>query len=70
MFINRREIAVSLIWMDTQGQPKPYGSIAAGKRKRQSTRPGAVWLITDDADKPLGHFVVDDRTAQAIIRPK
>jgi len=66
-FINRREQPVQLFWMDRQGRPKPYGEIAAGDRQRQQTRPGAVWLITDSNDKPLGHFVVDDRTAQAVV---
>jgi hypothetical protein len=26
-----------------------------------------VWLITDESDKPLGHFTVGDRTARAEI---
>ena len=66
-FVNQREEAVELFWMDRQGQPKPYGSIAAGNRKRQRTRPGAVWMIGMPDGKRLGHFVVDDRTARAII---
>ncbi len=70
VFINRRGRAVKLFWMDRQGQPKLYAEIAAGDRRRQQTRPGAVWLITDSADQPLGHFVVDDRTAQAVIPPE
>ena len=67
VFINRSKQTVKLHWIDRQGQPKLYGSIEPGKRKRQQTRPGAVWLITDQADQPLGHFRVDDRKAQAII---
>ncbi len=67
VFVNQRAEAVNLFWMDRQGQPKPYGVIAAGKRKRQNTRPGAVWLVTDSTDKPLGHFRVGDRSAQAVI---
>jgi arylsulfatase A-like enzyme len=48
-FINQRDDAVKLFWMDRQGEPKPYGAIAPQKRKRQKTRTGAVWLITDSA---------------------
>ena len=44
-----------------------YGTIAAGQRKRQSTRPGAVGFITDSEDDPLGYFIVDDRTARAMV---
>jgi len=67
VFFNEREAPVNLYWMDRQGEPKPYGAIAPGRRKRQRTRPGAVWLITDLRHKPLGYFVVDDRTARAMI---
>ncbi len=67
VFFNSRKDPVQLSWMDREGKPKPYGPIAAGKRKRQRTRPGAVWLITDAAGQPLGHFVVGDRTARAMI---
>ena len=68
-FVNQRKELVKLFWMDRQGKAKPYGAVASGKRKRQRTRPGAVWLITDQSDQPLGHFVVGDRTAQALIPP-
>lgn len=67
VFINRSKSTVVLHWMDRSGKPRPYGGIEAGKRKRQQTRPGAVWLITDPEDKPLGYFVVGDRKAQAQI---
>ncbi len=66
-FINQRKQPVKLFWMDGQGEPKPYGTIPAGNRKRQQTRPGAVWLITDSADKPIGHFIIGDRTAKGVI---
>ncbi len=67
VFINRNKAPVKLHWIDRAGNPKLYGAIAAGKRKRQRTRPGAVWLITDSSDRPLGHFIVGDRTARAEI---
>lgn len=67
VFHNQREDPVHLFWMDRQGEPKPYGTLQAGWRKPQQTRPGAVWLITDSDNKPLGHFVVGDRTALAVV---
>jgi arylsulfatase A-like enzyme len=69
-FVNKRTTPVELIWMDREGQPKSYGLIAAGKVKRQQTRPGAVWVIaTPGEEKPLGHFVVGDRAARAVVPP-
>ncbi|MHC4880179.1 MAG: sulfatase-like hydrolase/transferase, partial [Planctomycetota bacterium] len=67
VFINRGNSAVRLHWMNLSGKPKLYGGIEPGKRRRQQTRPGAVWLITDENDKPLGHFIIGDRAAQAIV---
>ena len=66
-FENRRKSAVELFWMDRSGGTKSYGSIAAGGRKRQQTRPGAAWMIATEDGQPLGHFVVGDRTARAIV---
>jgi arylsulfatase A-like enzyme len=68
VFINRRKAPVELFWMDREGHPNSYGLIAAGKNKRQQTRPGAIWQIaTPRSDTPLGYFIVDDRAARAVI---
>lgn len=67
VFINRSSTTVRLHWMDRAGRPKFYGEIPSGERRRQQTRPGAVWQIADPSDKPLGSFTVGDRTAQAIV---
>ncbi|MFT4587779.1 MAG: arylsulfatase A-like enzyme [Limisphaerales bacterium] len=67
VFINKRKAPVKLYWMDGAGKPKSYGGIKVGGQKRQQTRPGAVWFIADEDDKPLGHFAVGDRTSRAVI---
>ena len=67
VFINRSKQTVRLWWISRTGTPKLYAEIEAGRRKRQQTRPGAVWMITDEKEKPLGHFIVGDRTARAVI---
>ena len=67
IFVNQRRDPVKLYWMDRQGEPKPYGSIAPRKHQRQRTRPGAVWYIADSQDKPLGYFVIGDRSARGVI---
>ena len=68
VFINRGGVDVELFWLDRQGEPKSYGLIGAGEKRRQQTRPGAVWQIAAPGGVPvLGHFVVDDRAARAVI---
>ncbi|WP_436298981.1 sulfatase-like hydrolase/transferase [Stieleria mannarensis] len=67
VFTNRRDQPVKLFWMDRRGTPKSFGTLESGWRKPLQTRPGAVWLITDKNDTPLGYFVVGDRPAHAVI---
>jgi arylsulfatase A-like enzyme len=68
IFINRRDAPVELFWMDPQGLPRSYGIIEPDKVKRQSTRPGAVWQLAEPkGGPPLGHFIVGDRQARAVI---
>lgn len=66
-FRNSTESPVRLHWMNREGKPKLYGGINAGKQLRQKSRPGAVWMITDAQDNPIGYFRVGDRSAQAVI---
>ena len=67
-FLNRSGSAVELFWMTRDGGRQSYGPIPAGKNKTQQTRPGAVWAISSSkTKKSLGHFIIGDRTAKAII---
>ncbi len=70
IFINQSTQPVELCWMTATGEPKTYGQIPAQGQKRQSTRPGAVWLIRDDQQQPRGHFIIGDRSAKALIPPR
>ncbi|MEM7145215.1 MAG: sulfatase-like hydrolase/transferase [Verrucomicrobiota bacterium] len=67
VFANERRRAVELFWNSPKGELKSYGNIAAGRSKRQQTRPGAVWVVKDAFGQPVGHFSVGDRTARAVI---
>lgn len=67
VFTNRREDPVKVFGIDRQGKRKSYGTLQSGRRKSYKSRPGSVWLITGADGKPLGHFVVGDRTAHAIV---
>lgn len=67
-FINKQRQTVELLWISPEGEAKSYGVIEPGSTKAQQTRPGAVWAIgTPDSNQQLGHFVIGDRTAQAVI---
>ena len=66
-FINSGDQVARLYWMSQTGERKHYADIRPGKEHSQRTRPGAVWLITNADDKPLGYFRVGDRSSKAVI---
>ncbi|MES2597503.1 MAG: sulfatase-like hydrolase/transferase [Verrucomicrobiota bacterium] len=66
-FVNQHGLDVELLWMDSLGEPKSYGVLATAKTRPQQTRPGAVWEVRTLEGARLGHFVVGDRSAKAII---
>ena len=69
VFINQRQGAVELFWIDREGNPKSYGEIAAGTKRRQQTRPGAVRQAKSTEGEPAAvHFIVDDRPARAVVQ--
>jgi arylsulfatase A-like enzyme len=67
VLLNQFKDQVNIYAMDRRGERRTRGSIASGWRIHRSTRPGTVWLITDSTDKPLGYFLVGDRTARGVI---
>lgn len=67
VFTNKSDDPVKLYWLTRQGNWRPKGTLNSGWRKPYKTRPGAVWLVANTDDLPIGYFVVGDRTAQAVI---
>jgi len=66
-FQNKSDKNVKLYWIDYGGARKLYGEIAKGGERQQNTYSDAVWLVTDEKDKPLGYFVATTKMAKAII---
>ena len=66
-FINKRDQAVKLYWIDYGGKPKLYGVIEKGDQRRQNTYEDAVWMLTDEKDNALGYFVTTRKFSRAVI---
>lgn len=66
-FFNERSSAVQLYKMSEEGEPVYKGDVAADTMGKQTSGPGEVWQVRDSHGQPLGHFLVDDRTARAMI---
>jgi len=70
VFSNRRQDGVKVFWFVREGKPRARGTLQSGWAKPLSTRAGAVWMIADGNEKPLGYFVVGDKKANAIVPEK
>lgn len=70
VFTNRLGAPAKVYWVDRKGMLKSYGTLEAGWRKPIRSRPGAVWMIADKNDRPLGRFVVGDQPAHCVIPPQ
>ena len=58
---------MSLFKMGENGKPQLIGEIAADTRRKEISGPGDVWQIGDQAGEPIGHFIVDDRSARCVV---
>lgn len=67
VFSNQAGRPMQIFWMNRKGEPQPYGTLETGWSKPYRTRPGAVWMIADEQEKPLGYFTIGDRAAHAVI---
>jgi len=69
-FLNARPDAAEVIWTGADGSQRSYATLKEGETFSIRTRPGAVWLVRDGKQQPLGHFVVEPKpgsVARAVI---
>ncbi|KAF2419883.1 hypothetical protein EJ08DRAFT_653961 [Tothia fuscella] len=67
-FINRTPKQLTLIWIDTEGNPVVYETIEPGQFFRRSTYEHHVWRVKDTASgKVVGTYLATADEAQAII---
>lgn len=67
-FVNQTAGAVSLDWVDPDGQRRPYGTIGPGESREQNTYVGHVWVVSDQRGTRLGVFDAVDGDGTAIIQ--
>lgn len=64
-FRNRRMDPAEVVWVGADGSKRSYCVLQPGETFSIRTRPGAVWLILDARQQPIGHFVVESRTEKS-----
>ncbi|MCH8922807.1 MAG: hypothetical protein IIA67_06625 [Planctomycetes bacterium] len=68
LFENKSKRPVKLYWISYgNGELKLYGTISPGATRRQNSYSRNAWLITDEDDKPLGYFAVEEDDSVAVI---
>jgi hypothetical protein len=66
-FENKSGQKVKLYWIGFDGNRQLYAEIANGATRRQNSYGNHTWLITDENDVPLGHFICASVQCQAVI---
>jgi arylsulfatase A-like enzyme len=66
-FTNYSGRNIRLYRIDAAGNKESFGLLAPIKTQRVQTYTGQVWLVTDEQDKALGHFVAGAESARAEI---
>ncbi|MEZ6142802.1 MAG: sulfatase-like hydrolase/transferase [Zavarzinella sp.] len=67
-FVNSLGQPVRIYWVNPNGERKLYAEVKPNDNYRQNIRKGAVWLITDTKDTPVGYFVGTGVPVKAVIR--
>lgn len=65
-FRNQTSEALSVYWIDFEGQRKSYGAVDPGQEKKQSTFEGHRWELESESGQLLGRFIATttDSTAE------
>ncbi len=67
MITNGRIRPIKIFGLSVDGKKNSFGTLQAAWRKPFKATTGAVFLVTDDQENPLGHFVVGDEPSHAIV---
>lgn len=66
-FLNRTRQEVRLFWINPEGRPQPYGTLAPGAERDQHTFAGHVWQVTDAEGNTLAVFEATEGGGEAVV---
>ena len=67
IFRNRTSATVTVYWLDVDGRRRPYGEIAPGSDRPQSTYAGHVWIVVGEGGRDLAAYVGVDHPLLAKV---
>ena len=68
-FENKSGGKVKVFWVKYTGGLQLYAELNVGDTRRQNTYAGNTWVITDEKDSRLGHFISVKEEGLAIVPP-
>ena len=66
-FENKSGKKVKVYWISYEGNRQLYAELAPEATRRQNTYDNNTWLITDQNDSALGHFICGAQEGRAVI---
>jgi dipeptidyl aminopeptidase/acylaminoacyl peptidase len=63
VFENQTKGDITLIWVSSDGNETPYGTVKPGEKRDMHTYAGHVWKVVDAAKKTLAYFEAADGVA-------
>src|SRR5438046_2887284 len=64
---NKTAGAVTVYWIDTEGERRKYATVAPGESWDSSTYDGHVWVVTDAAEKTLGVYEATRQASSVVV---
>ncbi len=68
LFVNATEGPVKVVWLDLEGKPHEYATVAAGASQRQHTYAGHVWRVEGADGTSLSTFRARGEIGVAFVR--
>lgn len=68
LFLNKRQKAVRLVWMDEAGKGHERATVPGASRWLVQTFAGHTWVILDEDGKSLGHLTAPKKPARVFIQ--
>ncbi|MCC6785039.1 MAG: sulfatase-like hydrolase/transferase [Planctomycetes bacterium] len=67
-FLNGSGQRIRIHWIAPDGERRQRAELEPNATHDERARKGAVWLVTDTDDRPLGHFVSTGQPSRALVR--
>ena len=58
---------LQLLWVDAEGNRKPYGELSPGEQRAQATFAGHVWVLVGPSERDVAMFVATEQPGLGVV---